>query len=257
MFPCFLSKTFFSFFVFFEARVLPLVVLITRWGSQKARVQARIYFVFYTMFGSLPLLVFFIAMFIELKRRFIGLERLSPGLGCSSSVSLFKGSSLFSVIGLAGVLGFLIKLPIYGLHLWLPKAHVEAPVAGSMLLAALLLKLGGYGLIRVGGFLKEALRYYLVSFCFFGSLVTSLICLRQTDLKSLIAYSSVGHMSLVAGGILLKTRWGVRGALMLMISHGLVSSCLFATANLVYSRRGTRTLSLTRGLRGVSRLIAL
>lgn len=134
---------------------------------------------------------------------------------------------------------------------------MEAPVAGSMLLAALLLKLGGYGLIRVNCMISRELVGYVISFCFFGRAISSLICLRQTDLKSLIAYSSVGHMSLVAGGVLLKRRWGVRGALMLMVSHGLVSSCLFSLANLVYERRGTRTLRVTRGIRGVSRLVAL
>lgn len=154
-----------------------------------------------------------------------------------------------------GVLGFLIKLPIYGFHLWLPKAHVEAPVSGSMLLAALLLKLGGYGLIRVSGLLYNNMEGYVVPFCFFGSLATAIICVRQTDLKALIAYSSVGHMSLVAGGILLKKVWGVRGALMLMIAHGLISSCLFCLANLVYERTGSRTLKITRGLSSISFLI--
>jgi len=126
-----------------------------------------------------------------------------------------------------------------------------------MLLAALLLKLGGYGLIRIMGVLQGKIEAYVIPFCFIGRLITSVICFRQVDLKALIAYSSVGHMRLVAGGVLIKTSWSVSGSLMMMVAHGLVSSCLFALANLVYERRGRRTLKITRGLGGLSSLFAI
>jgi len=206
LFPCFLVKTFFSFFIFFEASVIPLLVLITRWGRQKERVQASFYFVFYTLVGSYPLLVFLFYFYRTFLSSFMGVESLRPLLRLPGYcyMGVFGSFDLFFFWWLAMV-GFLIKLPIYGFHLWLPKAHVEAPVAGSMLLAALLLKLGGYGLIRIMGILQGRVERYIVPFCFIGSLVTRVICFRQADLKALIAYSSVGHMRLVAGGVVMKT----------------------------------------------------
>nr|QVD42808.1 NADH dehydrogenase subunit 4 [Chiridota sp. SS-2021] len=246
---CFLVNTLVGYFIFFESSVIPLLVLIARWGSQKERIQASFYFVFYTLVGSFPLIISLFSLYFIMDTSFMSFGSLVQVSHQNYSFSLISIWWLFSVIG------FLVKLPIYGFHLWLPKAHVEAPVAGSMLLAALLLKLGGYGLIRISGFITSTLGYYVSTFCFWGSLVTSIICLRQTDLKALIAYSSVGHMSLVAGGVLLNTSWGVSGALMLMVAHGLISSCLFCLANLIYERSGSRTLKVTRGLKGLSVLM--
>uniref|UniRef100_A0AAU7E6L9 NADH-ubiquinone oxidoreductase chain 4 n=1 Tax=Protankyra bidentata TaxID=2904677 RepID=A0AAU7E6L9_9ECHN len=257
LYPCFLINSYFGYFIFFEASVIPLLILITRWGSQKERIQASLYFIFFTLVGSYPLLIFLFYFFFTFSSSMFGSELLQVSIFLPEYcyMSLFSEVDLFFFWWLA-ILGFLIKLPIYGFHLWLPKAHVEAPVAGSMLLAALLLKLGGYGLIRIMSILQNNIETYVIPFCFVGSLITSIICLRQVDLKSLIAYSSVGHMSLVAGGILLNTSWGVGGSLMLMIAHGLVSSCLFALANLVYERTGTRSLKITRGLSCFSFLIS-
>ena len=154
---------------------------------------------FYTLFGSFPLLISLFSLFYFLDTSYMffrGYDLVYIG---------YVPSGLMCFWWFFSILGFLVKLPVYGFHLWLPKAHVEAPVAGSMLLAALLLKLGGYGLIRISRVLECQHSVFFVGFCFWGSLVTRIICLRQSDLKALIAYSSVGHMRLVAGGIILNT----------------------------------------------------
>ena len=233
------------FYIAFETTLVPTLILITRWGAQMERFQAGLYFIFYTLFGSLPLLISLIALYFSSKSLSIPNVEL-VWLTTKSRTSL-------TVWWLLSILAFLVKMPIYGFHLWLPKAHVEAPVAGSMILAAILLKLGGYGLMRlISLFSTTSLNFSslpLVVFCCWGALVTSIICIRQTDLKALIAYSSVGHMSIVAAGVFSQTIWGIKGALMLMIAHGLVSSALFALAKTMYERRGTRTLVITRGMK--------
>nr|BDH75804.1 NADH dehydrogenase subunit 4 [Euapta godeffroyi] len=259
LFPCFMVNSFFGFFIFFEASIIPLLILIVRWGSQKERTQAGLYFVFFTLVGSYPLLLFLLFSYGEFGSSMIGIEGSSIFSGNMNNFyfQLILGRENFVYLfWWLAIIGFLIKLPIYGFHLWLPKAHVEAPVAGSMLLAALLLKLGGYGLIRIFSNLSGNVEFYVIPFCLIGSTITSIICLRQTDLKALIAYSSVGHMSLVAGGVLINSSWSVSGSLMLMVAHGLVSSCLFALANLIYERTGTRTLKVTRGVGSLSLLVS-
>nr|YP_010892849.1 NADH dehydrogenase subunit 4 [Nannoperca oxleyana]WJQ22553.1 NADH dehydrogenase subunit 4 [Nannoperca oxleyana] len=231
------------FYVMFEATLIPTLILITRWGNQTERLNAGTYFLFYTLAGSLPLL--------------IALLLLQSNMGTLSLLTLQYSDSLPLVsyadkLWWAGcLLAFLVKMPLYGVHLWLPKAHVEAPVAGSMILAAVLLKLGGYGMMRMMIMLEpltKDLSYPFIVFALWGVLMTGSICLRQTDLKSLIAYSSVSHMGLVIGGILIQTPWGFTGALILMIAHGLTSSALFCLANTNYERTHSRTMLLARGL---------
>nr|YP_009318424.1 NADH dehydrogenase subunit 4 [Didunculus strigirostris]APA17020.1 NADH dehydrogenase subunit 4 [Didunculus strigirostris] len=239
------------FYIAFEATLIPTLILITRWGNQPERLSAGIYLLFYTLISSLPLLVTILYLHMQIGTLHLTVLKLTHPVLNNSWTDLMSGLAL--------LMAFMVKAPLYGLHLWLPKAHVEAPVAGSMLLAALLLKLGGYGIMRVTilmGPLSNHLHYPFITLALWGALMTSSICLRQTDLKSLIAYSSVSHMGLVIATSLIQTHWAFAGAMILMISHGLTSSMLFCLANTNYERTHSRILLLTRGLQPILPLMA-
>jgi len=227
-----------GFYLFFEAVLIPISILVFKWGNQPERLQAGKYILLYTLFGSLPLLI--VLLWLNLTRSvcwvYLGFTR--PTLGTPFTFFLF--------------LAFLVKIPIYSVHLWLPKAHVEAPVAGSMILAGVLLKLGGYGIIRIRLFIKVNNIFifdsFIIAVSLVGSLFVSFICLRQVDVKSLIAYSSVCHIGFVIGGLLSNTIWGTIGALVLMLGHGLCSSGLFCVSNIVYERLYTRNIIIIKGM---------
>nr|YP_008593596.1 NADH dehydrogenase subunit 4 [Evoxymetopon poeyi]BAN83564.1 NADH dehydrogenase subunit 4 [Evoxymetopon poeyi] len=234
------------FYIMFEATLIPTLFLITRWGNQTERLNAGTYFLFYTLAGSLPLLVALLILQNNTGTLSLLTLQYSPSLHLATCADKLWWAGC--------LLALLVKMPLYGVHLWLPKAHVEAPIAGSMVLAAVLLKLGGYGMMRMMVMLDpltKELSYPFIIFALWGVIMTGSICLRQTDLKSLIAYSSVSHMGLVAGGILIQTPWGFTGALILMIAHGLTSSALFCLANTNYERTHSRTMVLARGLQMV------
>nr|YP_009227651.1 NADH dehydrogenase subunit 4 [Hampala macrolepidota]AHA41613.1 NADH dehydrogenase subunit 4 [Hampala macrolepidota] len=240
------------FYIMFEATLIPTLIIITRWGNQTERLNAGTYFLFYTLAGSLPLLVALLLLQNSLGTLSMLVLQYSQPLHLNSWGHTFWWAGC--------LIAFLIKMPLYGVHLWLPKAHVEAPVAGSMVLAAVLLKLGGYGMMRMMIMLdplSKELAYPFIILALWGIIMTGSICLRQTDLKSLIAYSSVSHMGLVAGGILIQTPWGFSGAIILMIAHGLVSSALFCLANTAYERTHSRTMILARGLQMIFPLTAV
>nr|UOU85118.1 NADH dehydrogenase subunit 4 [Ephemerella notata] len=239
LYLAFSSTNLLFFYIYFEASLIPTLFLILGWGYQPERVQAGTYLLFYTLLASLPLLVGIFVFYDYFGSLFLPFLQ---GWG-------YKTCSL--MLYLVMIMAFLVKMPMFLVHLWLPKAHVEAPVSGSMILAGVLLKLGGYGLVRVMSALsyKNILySYFWVSISLVGGMLVSFICLRQSDLKSLIAYSSVAHMGLVLAGLMTMNYWGTCGGYTMMLAHGLCSSGLFCLANMTYERLGSRSLLINKGL---------
>nr|UFZ12860.1 NADH dehydrogenase subunit 4 [Chloroniella peringueyi] len=227
----------FLFYLFFESSLIPVLFLILGWGYQPERIQAGIYLLFYTLFASLPMLI---SIFYIYKNEFsLGYVKFNF---MNYENILFYLSMLFV---------FLVKMPMFLVHLWLPKAHVEAPVSGSMILAGVMLKLGGYGMMRVMMMISSIssfMNIIWVSISLIGGFMVSLICMRQVDLKSMIAYSSVVHMGVILSGMMTMSLWGWSGAYSMMLAHGLCSSGLFCLANISYERTGSRSMMINKGM---------
>ncbi len=228
------------FYVYFEAGLIPMFLIIGVWGG-KRRVYASFKFFLYTLLGSVLMLLAIMAMYWQ--------------AGTTDIPALLKyefPAGMQTWLWLAFFASFAVKMPMWPVHTWLPDAHVEAPTAGSVILAAILLKMGGYGFLRFSLPMFPIASEYFAPFVFTLSIVaiiyTSLVALMQEDMKKLIAYSSVAHMGYVTMGIFTANVQGIQGGIFQMLSHGLVSGALFLCVGVIYDRMHTRDIAAYGGL---------
>ena len=233
----FQTRSLLSFYFFFEISILPILFLILGWGYQPERISASFFIFFYTLFGSLPLLIILFFLLGEVFSTNVCIKLIYIcGLRSSQSIILFGA--------------FLIKLPIYYTHMWLPKAHVEAPVVGSIILAGLMLKLGGFGIILclIYPLYIKGVFLVIIIISAVGGGLTRVMMRRLSDIKVIIAYSSVVHIRLISPSLISYSIIGVLGVLLIIISHGFTSPGLFFGANVIYERSHSRSIFLNKGL---------
>ncbi len=228
------------FYIFFEAVLIPMYLIIGIWGGTR-RIYAAFKFFLYTLLGSVLMLIALIVIYKTTGS--MNIQELQ-GNYFTKSTQMFLWLAFFA--------SFAVKIPMWPFHTWLPDAHVEAPTAGSVILAGVLLKMGGYGFIRFSiGMLPEASSFFtpfIMSISIIAIVYTSLVALAQNDIKKLIAYSSVAHMGIVTIGIFLLNQNGLEGAMIQMISHGVVSAALFLCVGVIYDRMHTREINFYGGL---------
>lgn len=229
------------FYVFFESILIPMFLIIGIWGSRERKIRASFLFFFYTLSGSVIMLIAVLYIYNQ--------------VGTTDYETLLTFSFTFKeqkILWLAFFASFSIKIPMMPFHIWLPEAHVEAPTAGSVILAGILLKLGTYGFIRFSiPLFPEASLFFtplIYALAAVGIVYTSMTAIRQTDFKKIIAYTSIAHMNLVLLGIFSFNIIGLEGAILQSLSHGFVSSALFLIIGVVYDRYHTRTIKYYSGL---------
>ena len=224
------------FYVFFEATLIPMFIIIGVWGGPN-RVYAAFKFFLYTLLGSLLLLVALLYLYNKSGGSFAILDWHKLPLALAPQIALFFGF----------LLAFAVKVPMWPVHTWLPDAHVEAPTGGSVVLAAIMLKLGAYGFIRFTlPILPDASRelaWFMIALSLIAVVYIGLVALVQTDMKKLIAYSSISHMGFVTLGLFIFNAFGVEGALVQMISHGFISAAMFLCVGVMYDRMHSRMIA--------------
>jgi NADH-quinone oxidoreductase subunit M len=252
----FLALDLFLFFVFFELVLVPMYFLIGKWGHG-ARTYAAVKFFLYTMFGSAVMLVGILTL-VLLTQRSVGGDATFDlrALAEAQALSTTTARAVFCAFALA----FAIKVPIFPLHTWLPDAHTEAPTAGSVILASVMLKLGTYGFLRFGLYLfPEAVRWAAPVFLVLGVIgITygAIVATMQRDLKRLVAYSSVAHLGFIVLGTFALNRQGITGGILQMVNHGLSTGALFLLVGMIYERRHTRVIAELNGLQKSAPLMA-
>ena len=250
MLGVFLALDLFLFYIFWEVVLVPMYLIIGIWGGAN-RIYATIKFVLYTLVGSLLMLVAILAVAYSFQAQtgsWVGAFNYETlrGFGFDGTLQFFAFGGFF--------LAFAIKVPMFPFHTWLPDAHVEAPTAGSVILAGVLLKLGGYGLIRfcVPLFPQAAQQWapLIIVLSLIGIVYGAIVALVQPDLKKLVAYSSVSHMGFVTLGIFIFQEQGLHGAVLQMVSHGIITGALFLLVGVIYERTHDRTIAKMGGLAG-------
>ena len=240
------------FYLFFEAGLIPMFLIIGIWGGAR-RIYAAFKFFLYTFLGSVLMLVAIVAMFQDAGTTDIPTLLTYEFAASPLSVLGFEiVGGMQTLLWLAFFASFAVKMPMWPVHTWLPDAHVQAPTAGSVVLAAILLKLGGYGFIRFNLAMFPVASELMATFVLWLSAIAivyaSLVALRQEDMKKLVAYSSVAHMGYVTAGIFAANQQGVDGAIFQMISHGFISGALFLCVGVIYDRMHTREIAAYGGL---------
>uniref|UniRef100_A0AAU6PC61 NADH-ubiquinone oxidoreductase chain 4 n=1 Tax=Midoria longicornis TaxID=3133673 RepID=A0AAU6PC61_9HEMI len=232
----FMSLKMIWFYITFELSLIPMLIMIMGWGYQPERMLAGMYLLFYTMMASLPLLLTILYMYNQMM---------------SDMFFLKFEHKTSELMNLSIMMAFLVKMPMFMLHFWLPKAHVQAPIYGSMMLAGILLKIGGLGIMRFSTIMENSfisMSTVWFSLSILGSVIVSMICMMQGDIKSMIAYSSIAHMSMCLMSMLTMTKTGMMGSLMMMIGHGLCSSGMFLLSNMNYERTLSRSMFINKGM---------
>ena len=229
------------FYITFEATLIPMFIIIGLWGYRQEKLRAAYYFFFYTLIGSLLMLLAIFKLYL-----------LTGTLNYQNLINIELPEYIQYWLFLGFFISFAVKLPMFPVHIWLPKAHVEAPITGSILLAGILLKLGGYGFLRFSYPLFPIASEYFSPFIITLSLIAiiygSLTTCRQSDVKTLIAYSSISHMGLVTLAIFIHSYEGIIASIAMMVAHGLISPALFITTSILYTRHHTRAIKYYRGL---------